>query len=281
MQIFEKIKELKNCLNSARNHSTIGLVPTMGALHEGHLSLINLARKENEFVVCSIFVNPAQFNDPGDLINYPRTLESDIEKLQSVNCNILFVPSVDEIYADNENESVPELGNMATTMEGEFRPGHFKGVALIVNKLFNIIEPDVAYFGEKDFQQLAIIKELVDKTSSPIRIAGCEIIREPDGLAMSSRNILLTPSERKEAPLIYRTLSEAKRLKSTSSIDTLKEWVIKTIELSPLMKVDYFEIVDENSLLPVSNWKDSKNVRGCIAVKIGKIRLLDNIALFS
>ncbi len=279
MHIFEKIEELKCYLNSVRTQGTIGLAPTMGALHEGHLSLIKQAKKKNTFVVCSIFVNPIQFNDPADLNNYPRTLESDIEKLESVDCDILFVPSVTEIYI--ENETVPELGYIATVMEGAFRPGHFKGVALIVNKLFKIIQPHAAYFGEKDFQQLAIIKELVNKTAAPIRIVGCAIIRESDGLAMSSRNIHLTPIERKAAPLIFKTLSEAKNRIHNSSVKEIKKWVTETIESSPLMKIDYFEIVREDSLLPISNWSESENIRGCLAVKIGKIRLLDNVALFS
>ncbi len=282
MHIFEKITELSDFLNSQKIlKKSIGFVPTMGALHEGHLSLIKKAITENDIIVSSIFVNPTQFNDPNDLLNYPRTLESDIEKLQLSGCHILFVPSVDEMYKKDAIEPVIELGHLENVMEGAHRPGHFKGVTTIVYKLFKAVMPNIAYFGMKDFQQLAVIKRLIKQTSLPVSIVGCEIVREPDGLAMSSRNIRLTPSEREAAPFIFKILSEVRTRLNNYSIDEIKQWVIKSIDSNPKMKVDYFEIVDADSLMPVYEKKLNANLQGCIAVKIGKIRLLDNIALFS
>ncbi len=282
MQLFKETTEFKDFLRSRIIKKTsLGFVPTMGALHEGHLSLIKKAAEQNETVICSIFVNPTQFNDPNDLANYPRTLDADIEKLKTTNCSIVFAPSAEEMYKNDTVDKIPEIGYAENIMEGAFRPGHFKGVVTIVKKLLEIVRPDSAYFGEKDFQQLSIIKDFVRKSNLPVKIIGCEIIRESDGLAMSSRNIRLTVEERIAAPIIYKTLSQINQRISYSTVSEMKKWVINEIESSPLLKVDYFEIIDSNTLNQISHWNSSKDIRACIAVKTSKIRLLDNIAIFS
>jgi len=277
MKIFYKISEIKEYLLSQKaNDHKIGFIPTMGTLHLGHLSLIEKAKADNLLCVCSIFINPLQFNNKEDLANYPKSLESDIIKLESVSCDILFAPSEKEIYPETDN-TVYDLGGLDKNMEGAFRPGHFNGVAVVVKKMFDIIEPLKAYFGEKDFQQLAIIKSLVKKYNIPVEIVQCPTIREADGLAMSSRNLRLLPAERKAAPLIYMTLNKAKEMARKSSIDELKELVINEINKNPLLKLEYFEIVDCESLEPVSNLPGNKKCIACIATYVGNVRLIDNI----
>ena len=255
---------------------TIGFVPTMGALHEGHLSLVEKAGVLCDIVVVSIFVNPTQFNDPSDLANYPRTLESDMKLLSGKHCDCVFSPLVGEIYPVPDKRRF-DFGNLETVMEGRFRPGHFNGVAQVVSKLFEIVEPDKAFFGQKDFQQLAIVKELVRQMKYPVDIVSCEIIRESDGLAMSSRNRLLVPQYREYAPLINKTLIEASRLAHTKTVDQIKEYVINQINDSNSLIVEYFEIVDERYLMPIENWSTLGRKIGCIAVFAGKVRLIDNI----
>ena len=255
-----------------------GFVPTMGALHKGHLSLVTRAGNENEVVVVSIFVNPTQFNDKSDLDRYPRTLESDMQKLSALKCDYVFAPSVEEVYPVADTRKF-DFGNLETVMEGRFRPGHFNGVAQVVSRLFDIVKPDRAYFGLKDFQQLAIIKNLVRQLKYPIEIIPCEIMREPDGLAMSSRNMLLEPNYRKAAPMIYQTLLKVNELKINKSVEEVKESIIAKIEANPLLNVEYFEIVDEETLKSVVSWNEQNAKIACIAVFAGKIRLIDNIAI--
>ena len=279
MKLFTTRNELREALDTYRNQAkSIGFVPTMGALHQGHLSLVSQAGKENEVVVVSIFVNPTQFNDPSDLERYPRTLEEDMNKLATVGDPMIFAPSVEEMYPEPDTRKF-DFGNLETIMEGKFRPGHFNGVGQIVSKLFDVVMPHRAYFGLKDFQQLAIIREMVRQLQYDIEIVPCEIVREADGLAMSSRNQLLTPEHRAVASLISKTLFEAKKLVGEKSVEELSEWVQATINNSPMLEVEYFEIVDDNYLQPVKSWDEPTVKVGCIAVHAGKVRLIDNVIL--
>jgi len=248
----------------------------MGSLHEGHLSLIDVSLKSNDVSVISIFVNPTQFNDKNDYQNYPRDIEKDLELARIKGCDLAFVPSEQEIYPEKD-QRVFDFGSLDKYMEGKYRPGHFNGVAQIVSRLFTIIEPDRAYFGEKDFQQLVIIKKLVKQLKIPVEIVPCPIIREPDGLAMSSRNQLLTPAQRKSAPRISAVLHRAKDLTRKLKIPELKNFVISEIDSDPNLKTEYFELVLEDELIPLKNWPEKSPVIGCIAVKAGQIRLIDNI----
>jgi len=227
-------------------------------------------------VVVSIFVNPTQFNDKEDLANYPRTLDRDLELLRQENTDVVFCPTVEEMYPEPDTRTF-DLGGLDATMEGAFRPGHFNGVVQIVTKLFDVVQPHRAYFGEKDFQQLTIIRYIVNQLHIPVQVVSCPIVREPDGLAMSSRNMLLGPNERQAAPIISQVLFKAKNLKHTLSIDELKKWVVAQIDANPYLKTEYFEIVDDVKLQPVSSWEDPVSKVGCIAVRAGKIRLIDNI----
>jgi pantoate--beta-alanine ligase len=282
MKRVSLIKELKNHLLNMNLHPS-GFVPTMGAIHNGHLSLVASAIKECPIVTVSIFVNPTQFNDKEDFKNYPRTLEKDLEMLSCVmrENDIVFVPEIIEIYPTEETR-VFSFGNLDKVMEGLFRPGHFDGVAQVVNRLFGIAEPDIAYFGLKDFQQLTIIRELVRQTGKKLKIIGCPIIRESDGLAMSSRNQLLEPEIRKQAGIIFRTISKVSVMIKTAGIHDIKEFVKNNINRIPHFNVEYFEIVDDAELIPVRNTGEiikGKRYFACIAVKAGKIRLIDNIEI--
>jgi pantoate--beta-alanine ligase len=277
MQVFHYKRELVDCLNNLRKHNkTIGLVPTMGALHQGHLSLLSRSRLENNFTIVTIFVNPTQFNDPNDLLNYPRNVESDLKMLEQELCDFAFCPATDEMYPEPDHRSF-DFGSIGSVMEGLRRPGHFNGVAQIVTRFFDLIMPDKAYFGEKDFQQLTIIKYIVRQLNYPILIKACPIMRDPDGLAMSSRNRLLNAGQRKSAATISRTLFEANKLKQQLSIEQMKIWVRETIDSDQNLKTEYFEIVDDTTLESVSEWKENRNKVGCVAVKVGNIRLIDNI----
>lgn len=277
MKRIDNKAELVKELNRLRENSkTIGFVPTMGALHEGHLSLIRYSNNQNDITVVSIFVNPTQFNDKKDYQRYPRIVEDDIKKLETVTCDFLFTPSEQEMYPENDTREF-DFGNLDKVMEGEFRPGHFRGVALIVSKLFDIVNPTRAYFGEKDFQQLTIIKHLTKINGYSIEIVPCPILREADGLAMSSRNMLLTTEERKHVPLISQTLFKAKEKANNLSVAETKDWVVRSINTDPFMKVEYFEIVNDTNLESIKNWNDQKTCVGCIAVHVGNIRLIDNI----
>lgn len=252
----------------------------MGALHRGHISLIERSKRENNITVCSIFVNPIQFNDKNDLDKYPRTLEEDIHKLNSARCDYLLAPPSEEMYSSPESKKIAlNLGLLDKVMEGTHRPGHFEGVCVVVKRLFEITTPNKAYFGEKDFQQLAIIKYMVKTLKIQVEVIGCPTVREADGLAMSSRNTLLNTNERKNSSHIAQTLFEAKKFAKEKTIDELKKWVVSRINENPFLATEYFEIINSETLQPITAWTDASSIRACIAVKIGSIRLIDNIAL--
>ncbi len=277
MEIIRTTAELKAKLDDARSRGTIGLVPTMGALHAGHLSLIERARRENDTVVVSVFVNPTQFNNPTDLATYPRTEQADAELLRSAGVDYAFIPSVDEVYPEPDTR-VFDLGPVAEVMEGAMRPGHFNGVAQVVSKLFRFTEPTRAYFGEKDFQQIAVIRRMAELEGfNNLEIVDCPIKREADGLALSSRNVRLTPEQRSIAPVIALTLRASLIKAQTASLAETKQWVIDTINAYPFMKVEYYEIVDALTMQPIADWTDSEHPVGCITVFCGDVRLIDNI----
>lgn len=279
MLVFKSIKNLQNHLSSFSADKFIGFVPTMGALHKGHLSLIKKCASRDNVVVLSIFVNPTQFDKSEDLEKYPRTLDADVSLLESVKCDVVFAPTAAEMYADNVKSSSFNFDGLEHLMEGEFRTGHFNGVGTIVKKLFEIVKPTNAYFGEKDFQQLQIIKKMVKKNKLPVNVIGCEIFREPNGLAMSSRNILLTSEQRKATPFIYKTLKKVQEKFKTDSIDECISWVKNEFESQPLLKLEYFQIADEATLKQSPNKNTQKNYRAFIAVFADKVRLIDNIKL--
>ena len=260
-----------------KKNRSIGFVPTMGALHPGHLSLIEKAKSENDIVVCSIFVNPTQFNDPKDLENYPRMPEADIALLKSAGCDLVFLPSPIEIYPNGPMLLDVSFGFMETTMEGAFRTGHFTGVATVVNRLFEIVSPTASYFGEKDFQQLAIIRAMTTMLKHTTHIIGCPTLREPDGLAMSSRNLLLSNEQRKAAPLIYKALEMGQSFIPHQSPAAVIELVKRYIQKSPYLSVQYFQLVNPNTLEDITRWEEGTTVQGCIAVLTEGPRLIDNI----
>ncbi|RIH66217.1 pantoate--beta-alanine ligase [Mariniphaga sediminis] len=278
MMLVKTKKELFEKLQMLREKGSIGFVPTMGALHRGHLSLVDFAARENPVVVVSIFVNPTQFNDPDDLKRYPRDLEADLELLKTTGCNLVFAPEAAEMYPEPDTRKF-DFGHLEQVMEGKHRPGHFNGVAQVVSKFFEIVQPDRAYFGQKDFQQLAVVKMLVRLLNLPVEIVACPIIREKSGLAMSSRNELLSPEERENASLIFDILSQAKNLTGEKSVEGLVNWVIENINKNPFLNVEYFEVVDSENLQPVKTWEEKGEKTGCIAVHCGKVRLIDNIVL--
>ncbi|MBE6182534.1 MAG: pantoate--beta-alanine ligase [Rikenellaceae bacterium] len=275
MKIFTNVKKLRDALNEV-NPSGIGFVPTMGALHAGHRSLVERARRENTTVVVSVFVNPTQFNDPNDLKHYPRTPEADAAMLEAIGVDFVLMPSVEEIYPEQDTR-VFDFGQIDKVMEGATRPGHFNGVAQVVSRLFDIVRPARAYFGEKDFQQIAVIKAMVAQLALPIEIVECPIVRDEDGLALSSRNLLLDQEHRTVAPQIYAALKTAVTKSRDLDPQQLKTWVIDKIERSGLLKVIYFQIVDALTMQEISQWNDSEHIQGCIAVQAGEIRLIDNI----
>lgn len=280
MKVIKKVRDLQTLLCKMQL-TPVGFVPTMGALHKGHISLVESALKQCPVVVVSIYVNPTQFNDKNDLKNYPRTLEKDLSLLEKVlrERDIVFTPDDKEIYPE-EDIRVFHFGNLDNVMEALHRPGHFNGVGQVVSRLFDIVKPDIAFFGMKDFQQLAVIKELVKQTKRKVKVIGNPIIRENDGLAMSSRNILLNPEIRRNAPIIYKTISAASEMISGNDIPSIKSFVENSINSVHEFKVEYFEIVDDTELIPVNiraEMKPGKRYFGCIAVQAGKIRLIDNI----
>lgn len=280
MILFYKKSELTYHIHDLKKRDkSIGFVPTMGALHQGHLSLVEQARNENDLVVASIFVNPTQFDNQEDLLKYPKTLESDLNLLKEAGCHLVFVPTVEEMYTEQVEAKHFDFGGIEFEMEGKFRSGHFDGVATIVDELFKIVHPTIAYFGEKDFQQLQIIKKLVKLEELPIIIKGCPIFREKDGLAMSSRNLRLTDEQRKVAPFVYSILTKAKEKFKTQNIEKITKWVENQFNNHSLLDLEYFLIADENSLKPSIHKEISKNYRAFIAVYAGKIRLIDNINL--
>ena len=277
MKLIHTVCELRAELDVQRKAGKkIGFVPTMGALHEGHASLVKLAVAENDVVVVSDFVNPTQFNDQNDLLKYPRTLEADCELLEKVGAHYVFAPSVEEIYPEPDTRQF-SYAPLDTVMEGKFRPGHFNGVCQVVSKLFMMVEPHCAYFGEKDFQQLAIIREMVKQMNFPIRIVGCPIVRESDGLALSSRNARLSDVQRVQALNISKTLFASKEYAATHTVDETQAFVEQAIAASEGLELEYFEIVDGLTLQKIAGWDDTDYAVGCITVFCGEVRLIDNI----
>lgn len=277
MKIIRSVEALRSAVETARKEGkSIGLVPTMGALHRGHISLVERARNENDFTVVSIFVNPTQFNNKEDLRTYPRTEEADCEKLVAAGVDIAFIPDVEEIYPEPDTR-IFDLGPVAEVMEGAMRPGHFNGVAQIVSKLFDMVTPDRAYFGEKDFQQIAVIRRMVELEGFDIEIVDCPICREKDGLAMSSRNVRLNEEQRAIAPAIHRTLESSVDWGATHSLEATKRYVIDTVNSFPHLEVEYFEIANPKTMQPLSEWPTDSPAIGCITVYCGDVRLIDNI----
>ena len=277
MKIVNSIKDLKAYLAEAKqDNKKIGFVPTMGALHNGHLSLVQHCVKNNDVCVVSVFVNPSQFNYKHVLETYPRTLEADCVLLESAGCDYVFAPSVEEMYPEPDTRTF-DLGTVSEVMEGAKRPGHFNGVCQIVSKLFDAVQPDRAYFGEKDFQQLAIIREMVRQLKYNLEIVGCSIVREEDGLALSSRNKRLSAEERENALNISRTLFKSRNFAATHTVSETQKMVEDAIEAAPGLRMEYFEIVDGNTLQKISNWEDTSYAVGCITVFCGEVRLIDNI----
>lgn len=281
MLIFNNQNELVAHLATvSKATTTIGFVPTMGALHEGHLSLLREAVAHNNLTVISIFVNPTQFNNADDLAKYPRTLDADVAKIKTVSDKIIvFAPSVDDIYQGKTVSEAFDFDGLEHQMEGQFRPGHFNGVGTIVKRLFEIVKPTNAYFGEKDFQQLQIVKKMTAKEKLPVTIVGCPILREANGLAMSSRNERLTESERKEAAIIYKILKESRKLFAQKSAAEVTQWVQKSLAKYPAFALEYFQIADEATLLPCARKNKNKKYRAFIAVFINNVRLIDTISL--
>ena len=279
MRIFEKVVNLQNELFEVRRQGkTVGLVPTMGALHDGHASLVRQSVQQNDVTVVSVFLNPTQFNDKGDLDRYPRTLDADCKLLEACGADYVFAPSVSEMYPTPDTRHF-EFPPQSTVMEGAKRPGHFNGVCQVVSRLFYITRPNRAYFGEKDWQQIAVVKRLVDFINMNIEIVECPIVRDEDGLAKSSRNSLLSADERAIAPNIYKVLKSSTSEAGKMSVQQLHDKVVADINAIEGLEVEYFDIVDGNTLLPVQSWDDTPYVVGCITVYCGKtpIRLIDHI----
>ena len=270
--------ELQEALKTQGTNPIIGFVPTMGALHEGHLSLVRQAKRENEVVVASIFVNPIQFNNSEDLEKYPRNLEHDLTLLKEVGCTIVFAPAETEIYPEKPTE-VYTFGTLETVMEGQFRPGHFNGVAVVVKRLFDLVKPTVAYFGEKDFQQLAIIRALVEQENLAVEIVGCPIIREKDGLAMSSRNTRLSDEDRRIAPQIHKILRDGRDLIDVFPPKQLKSFMEDQLKKIPRTRLEYLEIVNAKTLQPIEQWNDCPRRIACVAIWLGGVRLIDNVKI--
>ena len=277
MKLVHTIQELRAELDIQRKAGKkIGFVPTMGALHEGHASLVRRAVAENEIVVVSVFVNPTQFNDKNDLLKYPRTLEADCELLEKEGAAYVFAPTVEEIYPEPDTRQF-SYAPLDTVMEGKYRPGHFNGVCQVVSKLFMMVEPDVAYFGEKDFQQLAIIREMVKQMNFSLQIVGCPIVREADGLALSSRNARLSDEQRKQALEISQTLFKSQEYAGSHTVEETLKFVEESIAAAEGLELEYFEIVDGLTLQKIASWEDTDYVVGCITVFCGEVRLIDNI----
>ena len=272
MRVVKTISELKSLISGYKQENkTVGLVPTMGALHAGHKSLVDRARKENDIVVVSVFVNPTQFNNKQDLATYPRTEERDCALLEAAGCDVVFMPAVEEVYPE------PDLGAVAEVMEGAHRPGHFNGVAQIVSKLFGFVEPDRAYFGEKDFQQIAVIRKMVQLEGFKLQIVACPIKREDDGLALSSRNARLSAVEREYALNISQTLFKSCTFAKSHPVAETQKFVEDAIAAAPGLRLEYFEIVDGTTLQKITDWEDTDYAVGCITVFCGEVRLIDNI----
>ena len=280
MNIYKTAEELRSFITEERKQGhRIAFIPTMGALHEGHLSLVRRALKENDCCIVSVFVNPTQFNNPRDLETYPRTLDADSHLLASIGTTALFAPEVETIYPEPDTR-VFHVGTVAEVMEGKYRPGHFNGVMQVVSRLFDLVQPDCAYFGEKDFQQIAVLRAMAREIKSPVEIIACPIVREEDGLARSSRNTLLSEEGRAQAPNIYRILSESRAWSKELSPKAVIERATQLLDAIPTLRVEYFEIVDADTLQPITRWEDSPKPHGCITVYCGEVRLIDNIAYY-
>ncbi len=279
MQIFKTVKEVQEYLTKF-NTKSIGFVATMGALHEAHFSLIERSKEENDITVCSIFVNPKQFNKKEDLIKYPRNVDADLDGLRKVGCDIAFVPSVEEMYPAKVQKEF-DFGLLSEVMEGEHRPGHFNGVAIVIERFFEILNPTRAYFGEKDYQQLAVIKSLVEKLNSSVKIVGCPIFREKNGLAMSSRNERLSTEEKELAGEISKALKFVSTNRDTHTISELKNWFSNKMNEHELFDLEYFEIADEASLKPINNWLGSEKQIAFTAVNLNGVRLIDNMTIIN
>lgn len=279
MKVFSKIVDLQNALfDERRAGRSVGLVPTMGALHEGHASLVRRSVDENDVTVVSVFVNPTQFNDQTDLANYPRTLDADCRLLEQCHADYVFAPTVDDMYPTPDRRQF-EYPPVSTVMEGAHRPGHFNGVCQVVSRLFYIVRPDRSYFGEKDWQQIAVVKAMVRQLQLPVAIVECPIVREADGLALSSRNTLLTPAERAIAPAIYKALRASVDYAKSHTLAQTHDRVVADINAVEGLRVEYFAIVDGNTLQDIKDWSDSDYVVGCITVYCGQrpVRLIDHI----
>ena len=281
MEICNTLEQYNKVISLLPKDCKIGFVPTMGALHQGHISLVTEAQKYCNIVVVSIFVNPAQFNNPDDLASYPRTVEADCAMLGKAGADIVLIPSEKEIYPTSQSSDV-DLGGLDSTGEGPRRPGHFTGVARVVTRLFDIVKPQYAFFGEKDFQQLAIIRHFTKELNYPVQVISCPTIRERDGVAMSSRNMLLSDSHRNAAPHIFATLLKAKEMCSKQehpNIKEITEWIKTQIDSNPLLKVEYAEPVQPLTMKVVTEWESACDIQLCVAVYAGKVRLIDNIKL--
>ncbi len=282
MVVFNEISTVDEWVtNKKKEGRSIGFVPTMGALHKGHIALVEQARRENDLVVCSIFVNPIQFNNKEDLKKYPRTLDSDLEKLDDAGCDAVFSPDAEEMYPAGHPDKIYDFGQLNKVMEGRFRQGHFNGVAIVVKKLFDIVQPHRAYFGEKDFQQLQVVRSLVKQEKSDVQVIGCPTVREADGLAMSSRNTRLTKAQRREAPRIYQALVKAREMYPELPVEQIKDQIRDTINASPELELEYAEIVHPDTLLPVTRSHRNTSAVACVAAYAGKVRLIDNMHLNS
>ena len=277
MKVFTTTREIQLHLADLRNKGlSTGFVATMGALHQGHLSLIQQAKKDNDLVICSIFVNPTQFNDPADLEKYPRPITHDTQMLEQAGCDILFNPEVSEMYADNEHWHLA-LGEIEHLLEGKFRPGHYQGVTQVVYKLFNILKPNTAYFGQKDYQQFMVITKMVELLNLPVKLVMCPILREEDGLAMSSRNIHLTPEDRLHSLILSKTLNWVKENFDSNNIAGLQDKAAEAINTEDGVSLEYFELANGDSLHPAN--KATKNVVALVAARVGKTRLIDNVLI--
>lgn len=278
MKICNSLSQLEAALQTIGPGEDIGFVPTMGALHKGHISLVSKSLSYTKNTIVSLFVNPTQFNNPNDLATYPRTEEADCDLLRQAGASIVFIPSVNDIYPSDDNRLF-DLGGLDSYGEGPKRPGHFNGVAQVVTRLFDIVKPTYAFFGEKDFQQLAIIKYITKGLNYPVTIVPCPTLREDDGLAMSSRNMLLSPEHREAAPVIYRCLTEAVSMVGSATPQELSQKVTEMINSNPMLECEYIEILNSLTLQPVTRWDDAAEVQMCAAVFAGKVRLIDNIKL--
>jgi len=277
LRVFTTTREIQQYLADLRNKGlSTGFVATMGALHQGHLSLIQQAKKDNDWVICSIFVNPTQFNDPADLEKYPRPIAHDTQMLEQAGCDILFNPEVGEMYADNEHWHL-DLGELEHLLEGKFRPGHYQGVTQVVYKLFNILKPDTAYFGQKDYQQFMVITKMVELLNLPVKLVMCPILREEDGLAMSSRNIHLTAADRLHSLVLSKTLNWVKENFDSNNIIELQNKAAEAINAEDGVSLEYFELADGDSLHPAN--QATKNVVALVAARVGKTRLIDNVLI--